>query len=44
MKENYEDLEMEVITFDEEDVITTSACDATGGDNGDGTSMYQILG
>ena len=31
MKQNYEELEMEVITFDAEDVITTSTPDENEG-------------
>lgn len=30
MKESYEELEMEVIVFEEKDVILTSGCDAGG--------------
>lgn len=37
MRENYEELEIEVIAFTEEDVITTSGGEDTGGnDSGSG--------
>ena len=35
MKETYEDAKMEVITFDQEDVITASPGDNGGGDWGE---------
>jgi len=33
MKENYEEIEFEVIAFEEEDIITGSSCDETELDN-----------
>lgn len=34
MKENYEELEMQTIEFDEEDIITTSPGGEGGGEGG----------